>query len=127
MRPSPRLFRKMLLLGGVSFLLVSAQMRLEAKMSPEAESYNNACMRESSANNAIRTADHTIYTCWGSTAQTFFDYLVSSNAKETVDKQNTGTYIFREIPETGRCWHKIQPADDVSMYGCSINVFKTVN
>ncbi|MBV9516812.1 MAG: hypothetical protein JO068_01725 [Hyphomicrobiales bacterium] len=127
MRLSHCLSRPFLTLAGLSCVLAAAPLRLEAKMSPEAESYNNACIREASENNAIRTADHTILTCWGSVAENFFDYLVSSNAKETVDKQNTGTYIFREIPETGRCWHKIQIADEVSIYGCAINVFKAVN
>jgi hypothetical protein len=60
-------------------------------------------------------------------AQSYFEYLVSANAKEIVDRQETGTYIFREIPETGRCWHKIAIADDVSIYGCSIDVFKAAN
>jgi hypothetical protein len=63
----------------------------------------------------------------GSVAQNFFEYLVSANTKETVDRQNTGTYIFREIPETGRCWHKIQISDEVSIYGCSIDVLKAAN
>ncbi|MBV9569360.1 MAG: hypothetical protein JO172_14615 [Hyphomicrobiales bacterium] len=127
MRLSYRRSRQMLTLAGLTCILAAAPMRLEAKMSPETQSHHNACMREASANNAIRTADHTIYTCWGSVAENFFDYLVSSNTKETVDKQNTGTYIFREIPETGRCWHKIQIADEISIYGCSINVSKGVN
>ena len=128
MRPSShRLPRHLLMLAGLSSVFMAPSMRLEARMTPEAQSFNNACMRETSASNAIRTADRTIYTCWGSTAQSFFEYLVWENTKETVDKQNTGTYIFREIPEIGRCWHKIQIADEVSLYGCSINVFKAAN
>lgn len=121
----PSHFRLGLVLTVGCFLMPS--MRLAAKMSPEAQNYNNACMRETSANNAIRTADRTIYTCWGSVAQTFFEYLVSANTKETVERQDAGTYFFREIPETGRCWHKVAIADEVSVYGCSINVFKAAN
>jgi hypothetical protein len=128
MRPlSRRLARHILMLAGLSSILMAPSMRLEAKMSPEAQGFSNACMRETSASNEIRTTDRTIYTCWGSVAQSYFDYLVSANAKETVDRQETGTYIFREIPETGRCWHKIAIADEVSIYGCSIDVFKAAN
>jgi hypothetical protein len=106
-------------------LLVAGPARPQAKMQPEASGYYNACVREaSSSSNQIKTADHVIYTCWGSVAQSYFDYLVSADAKETVNKERTGTYIFREIPEAGRCWHKIQVADEVSVYGCAINVFK---
>jgi hypothetical protein len=124
---SRRLPRNILILAGLSSILMMPAMRLEAKLSPEAQGFNNACMRETSASNEIRTADRTIYTCWGSVAQSYFDYLVSANTRETVDRQETGTYIFREIPETGRCWHKIAIADEVSIYGCSINVFKSAN
>jgi hypothetical protein len=128
MRPlSYRLARRFLMLAGLSSILMAPSMRLDAKMSPEAQGFNNACMRETSASNEIRTADRTIYTCWGSVAQNYFEYLVSANAKESVDRQETGTYIFRDIPETGRCWHKIAIADEVSVYGCSINVFKAAN
>jgi hypothetical protein len=128
MRPlRHRLARHILILAGLSLILMAASMRLEARMSPEAQSFNNECIRETSASNAIRTADRTIYTCWGSVAQSYFDYLVSANAKETVDRQSTGTYTFREIPETGRCWHKIAVADEVSAYGCAIDVFKSAN
>jgi hypothetical protein len=121
------LARHTLMLASLSLILMTPAMRLEAKMSPEAQSFSNACMRETSASNEIRTADRTIYTCGGSVAQSYFEYLVSANAKEIVDRQETGTYIFREIPETGRCWHKIAIADEVSIYGCSINVFKAAN
>ncbi len=125
MRPSSRRpARHMLALAGLGAILIAPSMPLEAKISPEAQGFTNACMRETSASNEIRTADRTIFTCWGSVAQNYFDYLVSTNAKEVVERQETGTYIFREIPETGRCWHKIAIADEVSVYGCSINVFK---
>ena len=111
----------------VGCIFMAPSMPLEAKMAAEAQTYNNACMRETSTNNAIRTADRTIYTCWGSVAQSFFEYLVTANTKETVERQDAGTYIFREMPETGRCWHKIQISDEVSIYGCSINVLKSAN
>jgi hypothetical protein len=61
-------------------------------------------------------------------AQNLFEYLVSTNAAQTVDKQRTGTYIFRAIPQpqSGRCWNKLENADGIqtSTFGCSISVAK---
>jgi hypothetical protein len=112
----------------LSCILGAAPAGANATIRPEALGYYNACMRDASASsNAIQTVGRTVYTCWGSVAESYFDYLVSTDAKEIVDRQRTGTYIFREIPEAGRCWHKIQTADGVSAYGCSLNVTKALN
>jgi hypothetical protein len=109
-------------------IFAAAQTEAQAKIAPESQEHYNACIKDASASsNEIRTAGHVIYTCWGSVAESYFDYLASTAAKETTDRQRTGTYIFREIPEAGRCWHKIQIADGVSAYGCSINVDKASN
>jgi hypothetical protein len=113
----------MLFLPAVSCILAAAPAGAQPKIGPEALGYHNACLKDASTSSStIKTVGHIVYTCWGSVAQSYFDYLVSTDAKQTVDKQRTGTYIFREIPEAGRCWHKIQNADDVSVYGCSISV-----
>jgi hypothetical protein len=103
-----------------------------AQVVPDAQALYKACMSDAAnGQNAIQTGDRKIYTCWGSVAQNYFDYLVSKNATQTIDKQRTGTYIFRAIPQpqAGRCWNKIQSADGIpsSTFGCSINVSKLAN
>jgi hypothetical protein len=85
----------------------------------------SGCISEATSRHSIiLTADKSIYSCFGAAAQIYFNYLVSKNATQTVDKQRTATYIFREIPKIGRCWTKIENVDGVetATYGCSINV-----
>ena len=92
-------------------------------------SLHNACLRDATTSkNVIETTTHNILTCWGAAAESFFDFLETSNAPLSEDKQPTGTYVFRAMPkDSGRCWHKTNTADGVSIYGCSINVSKTGN
>ena len=92
-------------------------------------SLHNTCLRDATTSkNIIQTTTHRVFTCWGAVAQNYFDYLESSNAPLSEDKQPTGTYVFRAMPkEAGRCWHKTNTADGVSDFGCSINVAKTGN
>ncbi len=107
-------------------LLAAVPIRAQVVAPPDAPEYYSACINEaSSRHNVILTAGKSIYSCFGAAAQNYFDYLVSKNTPETVDKQRTGTYIFREIPKVGRCWTKVEHGEDgvaTSTYGCSINV-----
>jgi hypothetical protein len=105
--------------------LVMAPAASQAQAPPDVPEYYNACIGEaSSRHNVILTADKTIYSCFGAAAQNYFNFLVQKNAAERIDKQRTGTYIFREIAKVGRCWTKIENVDGVetATYGCSINV-----
>jgi len=119
----------MLCLPALSCLVVAAPAVAQVDNSPEAKRFYDTCIRSTSINNVIKTSDHDIYTCSGAAAQSYFDYLVSKNAVQVVDKQPTGTYFFREIPQSGRCWNKIENAYDppTVSYGCSINVARTAN
>jgi hypothetical protein len=110
-----------------SYILAAAPAGAQVDIPPEAQGFHKACVGDGSNDrNAIQTVDHTIYTCQGSAAQNYFDYLVSKNALQTIDKQRTGTYIFRAIPQVGRCWEKTENIDGVatSTFGCSINIAK---
>ncbi|SDR43474.1 hypothetical protein SAMN05519103_03058 [Rhizobiales bacterium GAS113] len=119
-----------LCLPALSCILAVAPVGAQVESRPEASGYYNACLKEAtSANNVMQSGGRSIYTCWGSAAQSYFDYLVSTNAVENIDKQRTGTYVFRAIPQLGRCWNKIQAVEGISSssYGCSLNVAKVPN
>jgi hypothetical protein len=119
-----RHLRRCLHAAGLSLFLATPAMA-QGEAPPDAPEHYNACISEAtSRHNIILTADKSIYSCFGAAAQNYFTYLVSKNAAQTVDKQRTGTYIFREIPKIGRCWTKIENVDGVetATYGCSINV-----
>jgi hypothetical protein len=97
---------------------------------PDAQAYAKACVDDTSASKSmVQTKDYTIYTCWGAIAQRFFDYLETTKAPQTMDKQRTGTYVFRTVPQGGRCWNKTENSGDVptSVFGCSINVTRPKN
>jgi hypothetical protein len=117
----------MLCLPTLGCLLVTASVSAQLQDSPDAKKHYDACLTSTSSNNVIKTSDHSIYTCSGYVAQSYYDFLVSNNAVQVVDKQPTGTYYFREIPQSGRCWNKIENAYDppTSSYGCSLNVANT--
>jgi hypothetical protein len=107
--------------------LAAAAIGAQPTIAPEEQGFHKACMdNATSTHNIIQTGDRLIYSCWGSPAQTYFDFLVSKNAPLSVDKQPTGTYYFREIPQAGRCWNKVEHVDGVETdwFGCSINVAK---
>jgi hypothetical protein len=109
--------------------LAAASARAQAGAPSDAHGLYKACIGDPlNGHDTIQTVDQTIYTCGGSVAQNFFEYLVSTNAAQTVDKQRTGTYIFRAIPQpqSGRCWNKLENADGIqtSTFGCSISVVK---
>jgi hypothetical protein len=108
-------------------LVVAATLAAQPAVSPEVQGLYKACMdNATSTHNIIQTGDRLIYACGGGPAQNYFEYLVSKNSPQSVDKQPTGTYYFREIPEAGRCWNKVEHVDGVetSYFGCSINVAK---
>jgi hypothetical protein len=118
----------LLCVPALSCSLAAAQVTAPAALPAEAQGFNKACMdNASSTHNVIQTGDRLIYSCGGASAQSYFEYLVSKNTTQTVDKQPTGTYYFREIPQSGRCWNKIEHVDGVetSWFGCSINVAKS--
>jgi hypothetical protein len=115
--------------GALACALATSASGAQVGAPSDEQGLYKACVGDpSNGRNAIQTVDHTIYTCGGSVAQNFFEYLVSSNAAQTVDKQRTGTYIFRAIPQpqSGRCWNKIENVDGIqtSSFGCSISVAK---
>ena len=116
----------LLCMPALSCSLAAAQVG-QPPVTAEVQGLNKACMENASGtHNLIQTGDRTIYSCWGISAQTYYDFLVSQNAPQTVDKQPTGTYIFREIPQGGRCWNKVEHVDGVetNWFGCSISVAK---
>jgi hypothetical protein len=118
----------LLCVPALSCSLAAAPVVGQPAITAEAQSYGKACMdNASSTHNVIQTGDRLIYSCWGTSAQNYYDFLVSKNAPESVDKQPTGTYIFREIPQTGRCWNKVEHVDGIetNWFGCSINVAKS--
>jgi len=115
--------------GALACALAVTSASAQAGAPSDGQGLYKACVGDpSNSHNAIQTVDHTIYTCGGSVAQNFFDFLVLTNAAQTVDKQRTGTYIFRAIPQpqSGRCWNKIENVDGIatSSFGCSISVAK---
>jgi hypothetical protein len=116
----------LLCLAALSCSLAAAQVG-QAPTNTEIQGLGKACMENASGtHNVIQTGDRLIYSCWGSSAQAYYEFLVSQNAPQCVDKQPTGTYIFREIPQGGRCWNKVEHVDGVETdwFGCSINVAK---
>ena len=120
---SPGVRLGMLYVPALTCILAAAPVWAQDATRSEALGYHKACISQaSSSSSIIKSGGRSIYTCGGSVAQTYFDYLVSINAAQTIDKQRTGTYIFREIPQEGRCWHKIHEIDSISIYGCSISV-----
>jgi len=111
-------------------MLAASAIGARGEVAPEARGYYDACINEaSSTHDIIQTGGHFIYSCFGGSAQKYYEYLVARNMPETVDKQRTGTYIFRAIPEVGRCWNKVENVDNIttSSFGCSINVTKRPN
>jgi hypothetical protein len=96
-----------------------------ADMPAEAQNLYKACLSDATSHKSIiQTADHSVYTCWGKPAEDYFDYLGKANAAQTIDKQPTGTYVFRAIPQGGRCFNKLHHDEEesTSYFGCSINI-----
>jgi hypothetical protein len=110
----------------LSFALAAVPVWAQVEMKPEAQKVYKACVGAANTHNLIQTSAGTIYTCFGEVAQEYYEYLVSVNAEQTIDKQRTGTYIFRAIPQIGRCWNKVTNIDNVttSEYGCSLTLAK---
>jgi hypothetical protein len=113
---------------GVPALILTAMTApcaAQVQPPPDAPEYYKACVDEATSRHSIiLTADKTIYSCFGAAAENYYDFLVKNGALETVDKQRTGTYIFREIAKIGRCWTKIENVDgtETASHGCAINV-----
>jgi hypothetical protein len=118
-----------ILLGpALSCILTAAPAGAQVEIQPEALAYHKACLNDaSSSKSVIQTGGRFVYTCWGSVAESYFDYLVSKNAAQTLDRQRTGTYTFRAIPQLGRCWHKTNNADNTSVFGCAISLAKPLS
>src|SRR5262245_59120151 len=83
----------------VGLVLAALSGSARSAVPADAPEYYNGCISEaSSRHNVIQTTGKSIYSCFGTVAQNYYEYLVSKNAPQVIDKQRTGTYYFREIP-----------------------------
>lgn len=100
----------------------SAQINIQS----EALQYYNSCLNEAVRVGATVARGNSIqYQCYGPTAQSYYNYLVSRSVPVRESRERTGLYRIRNIGDStgSRCWQKVEGPDftATSSFGCVLN------